>query len=91
MNVIESKKLLIINNYWMRLSMISIIIQTKVNLVCRRETEADNIDQFDPIVQIIVPIIVYHAFNDLKISETYKMIKRSLLMFQVYYNNTAIK
>jgi hypothetical protein len=27
----------------------------------------------------------------LKIYETYKTIKRSLLLFQVYYNNTAIK
>jgi hypothetical protein len=37
----------IINNYWMRLSMISRIIQTEVNvsLPKRSEAEADNIDR----------------------------------------------
>ena len=35
----------IINNYWMRLSMISRIIQTEVNVICRSEAEADNIDR----------------------------------------------
>jgi hypothetical protein len=35
---------IIINNYWMRLSMISRIIQTEVNVICRSEAEADNID-----------------------------------------------
>jgi hypothetical protein len=34
----------IINNYWMRLSIISRIIQTEVNVICRSEAEADNID-----------------------------------------------
>ena len=29
----------------MRLSMISIIIQTEVNVICRSEAEADNIDR----------------------------------------------
>ncbi len=37
--------LLVLNNYWMRLSMISRIMQTEVNVICRSETEADNIDQ----------------------------------------------
>jgi hypothetical protein len=32
-----------LNNYWMRLSMISRIIQTEVNVICRSEAEADNI------------------------------------------------
>jgi hypothetical protein len=35
--------MLIISNYWMRLSMISRIIQTEVNVICR--SEADNIDR----------------------------------------------
>ena len=35
----------VINNYWMRLSMISRIIQTEVNVICRSEAEADNIDR----------------------------------------------
>ena len=35
----------IINNYWMRLSMISRIIQTEVNVIRRSEAEADNIDR----------------------------------------------
>jgi hypothetical protein len=35
----------IISNYWMRLSMISRIIQTEVNVICRSEAEADNIDR----------------------------------------------
>jgi hypothetical protein len=34
-----------ISNYWMRLSMISRIIQTEVNVICRSEAEADNIDR----------------------------------------------
>jgi hypothetical protein len=39
------RKRIIINNYWMRLSMISRIIQTEVNVICRSEAEADNIDR----------------------------------------------
>jgi hypothetical protein len=35
----------ILSNYWMRLSMISRIIQTEVNVICRSEAEADNIDR----------------------------------------------
>ena len=36
----------LINNYWMGLSMISRIIQTKVNVICRsRTSEADNVDR----------------------------------------------
>jgi hypothetical protein len=35
----------ILINYWMRLSMISGIIQTEVNVICRSEAEADNIDR----------------------------------------------
>jgi hypothetical protein len=34
-----------ISNYWMRLSMISRIIQTEVIVICRSEAEADNIDR----------------------------------------------
>ena len=34
-----------ISNYWMRLRMISRIIQTEVNVICRSEAEADNIDR----------------------------------------------
>ena len=37
--------LVTLNNYWMRLSMISRIIQTEVNVICRSEAEADNIDR----------------------------------------------
>ena len=36
---------MLISNYWMRLSMISRIIQTEVNVICRSEAEADNIDR----------------------------------------------
>ena len=35
----------ILNNYWMKLSMISRIIQTEVNVICRSEAEANNIDR----------------------------------------------
>jgi hypothetical protein len=38
-------RITILSNYWMRLSMISRIIQTEVNVVCRSEAEADNIDR----------------------------------------------
>ena len=38
-------KFMLISNYWMRLSMISRIIQTEVNVICRSEAEADNIDR----------------------------------------------
>lgn len=35
----------IFNNYWMRLSMISRIIKTEVNVICRSEGEADKINR----------------------------------------------
>ena len=34
-----------LSNFWMRLSMISRIIQTEVIVICRSEAEADNIDR----------------------------------------------
>jgi hypothetical protein len=41
--IVNGKKT--INNYWMRLSMTSGIIQTEVNVICRSEAKADNIDR----------------------------------------------
>jgi hypothetical protein len=69
----------------MRLSMISRIIQTEVNVICRSEAEADNIDRG-------LNNSWYHAKAEsnncfiihLKTSETYKTIKQNLVMFQVY-------
>jgi hypothetical protein len=42
--LIRMNNYIIISNYWMRLSMISRIIQTEVNVICRSEAEADGID-----------------------------------------------
>jgi hypothetical protein len=66
----------------MRLSMISGIIQTEVNVICRSEEEADDIDWG-------LNNSWCHAkaeFNNcfiihLKTSETYKTIERRLLIF----------
>ena len=44
-NISQENGHAIISNYWMRLSMISRIIQTEVNVICRSEAEADNIDR----------------------------------------------
>jgi hypothetical protein len=75
----------LINNYWMRLSMISRIIQTEVNVICRSEAEADNIDRGLNNSWCHAKAESNNCFIiHLKTSETYKTIKQSLVMFQVY-------
>jgi hypothetical protein len=76
----------ILNNYWMRLSMISRIIQTSVNVTCRSEAEADNIDWGLNNSWCHAKAESNNCFIiHLNTSETYKTIKRCLLMFQVYH------
>jgi hypothetical protein len=75
----------ILNNYWMRLSMISRIIQTEVNVISRSEAEADNIDRGLDNSWCHAKAESNNCFIiHLKTSETYKMIKQNLVMFQVY-------
>ena len=71
----------------MRLSMTSRIIQTEVNVICRITLiEADNIDRGLNNSWCHAEAESNNCFiTHLNTSETYKTIKRSLLMFQVYY------
>jgi hypothetical protein len=69
----------------MRLSMISRIIQTDVNVICRSEAEADNIDRGLNNSWCHAKAESNNCFIiHLKTSETYKTIKQNLVMFQVY-------
>ena len=74
----------------MRLSMISRIIQTEVNVICRSEAEADNIDRglnnswYHTKAESNNCFIIH-----LKTSETYKTIKRSL-PFCLFYFRTLL-
>jgi uncharacterized membrane protein (DUF485 family) len=65
--------------------MISRIIQTEVNVICRSEAEADNIDRSLNNSWCHAKAESNNCFIiHLKTSETYKTIKQSLVMFQVY-------
>jgi hypothetical protein len=63
----------------MRLSMILRIFQTKVDVICRSEAEADNIDRGLNNAWCHAKAESNNCFIILKTSETYKTIKRSLL------------
>ena len=66
--------------------MISRIIQTEVNVICRSEDEADNIDRGLNNSGYHVKAESNNCFIiHLKTSETYKTIKRSLLFCLFYF------
>ena len=70
----------------MRMSMKSIIIQTMVNVICRSETEADNIDRGPNNSRYHAKAESSNCFTiQLKTSETHKTIKQSLPFCLFYF------